>query len=90
MPGESLKNSPGVWCQPHEFGPGGDIDKCAVEIEKNHDGTFGPTANLGSQVIPFFQEMRNPAGASGHCASVRSGVSMRMSVRSDNKFAAQR
>ena len=81
--------SPRPVFQMHGVRHGRDSDERSVKIKKQRQPLF--LADTLRDAVPLSEEVRSFEGSRGHCdcgASVRSAVSMRISVRSLSKFAA--
>ena len=65
-----------------------DVNERAVKIEKHGDAAA--RLDLGGYTIPIREKARSHALEPAHRASTRSAVSIRISVRSERRLAAQR
>ena len=74
--------------QAHLIGARRDLDESAVKIEKHYHAPA--RLYLGGYTIPIRGKGASDTLESGHSASTRSGLSIRISVKSERRFAAQR
>ena len=88
MTREAPQHPAGRGRQAHLIGAGRDINERAIKIEKHGDAAA--RLDLSGDASPIRGKAGSHALQSAPRASTRSGVSMRISVRSDRRLAAQR
>src|SRR6202165_5602137 len=88
MARETPQHPAGLGGQPDLIGAGRDFNQRAIKIEKHRDAAA--RLDLSGDASPIRRKARGHALESAHRVSTRSGESMRISVRSESRLAAQR